>query len=102
MTVFAKKTMQRSSWGKLQGQMGLLQMMLGAPHDLMMMSKTSEDNKTGTIYIGLPDPKLLSHFEGFEVIKQSELPEQMTTLVCREDGFTQRFPDIAKKRRPKT
>jgi len=101
MPVFAKKTMPLASWGKLQDQIALLQMTMGVPHDLMMMSTTSEGHKTDTIYIGLPDEQLLSHFDGFERIKQSDLPDSMTTLVCREDGFADRFPDIAKKRRPK-
>ena len=99
MAVFAKKTMPLRSWGKLQDQMGLLQVTMGAPHDLMMLSTTSEDNKTDTIYIALPDATLLSYFEGFEQIRQSDLPNDMTTLVYRADGFAERFPDIERKRR---
>jgi len=79
--------------------MGLLQVTMGAPYDLMMLSTTSEDYKTDTIYIGLPDVTLLAYFDGFEQIRQAELPDNMTTLVCRVDGFAQRFPDIEKKRR---
>jgi len=101
MTVFAKKTMPLRSWGALQDQMGLLQVTMGAPHDLMMLSTTSTDHKTDTIYIGLPDPALLPHFEGFEEIRQSELPDNMTTLVCRMDGFAEKFPDIERKRHGK-
>lgn len=70
---------------------------MGWPLDVMMMSKTSADNKTETIYIGLPEAALLSHFDGFELIKQTDLPDRMTVLVMRRDGFTKRFPNIAAK-----
>jgi hypothetical protein len=51
------------------------------------------------IYIGLPDASLLSAFPGFEKVERQSLPDFLVTLVVREDGFEERFPDISKKRR---
>ncbi len=97
MNTFAKKTVPFGYAEKLQAQFVLLQRSMGWPLDLMMMSTTAADNKTETIYIGLPEAALLSHFDGFEPIKQADLPERMTVLVMRRDGFGKRFPDIAAK-----
>ena len=100
MTVFAKKLMSVGDWGKVQDRVGNLQMALGAPHDLMMFSAKSEDPMKQMIYIGVPNAELLANFdEGFQQIHQAELPDFLTTLVVHEDGFAERFPDIAKKRR---
>jgi hypothetical protein len=98
MTTFAKKTVPRGYAEKLQPQFVLLQQSMKWPHDLMLMVKASSDNnKTETIYVGLPEAMLLSHFDGFEPIKQAALPDGMTALVIRHDGLTKRFPDIAAK-----
>jgi hypothetical protein len=42
--------------------------------------------------------ELLSAFAGFEKVERQSLPDFLTTLVVREDGFEERFPDISKKR----
>jgi len=97
MTTFVKKTVPLGSAEKLQEQFVLLQRTMKWPHDLMMMVKKSTDDKTETIYIGLPNATLLSHFDGFEPIKQTDLPDGMTVLVMRHDGFAKQFPDIAPK-----
>lgn len=99
MTVFAKKRMSVSEWGKVQDQIGALQMSMGGPHDLMMFSADSPDRLMQDIYIGLPDERFFAGFPGFEKIERDDLPDYLTTLVVREDGFQERFPDIAKKRR---
>jgi hypothetical protein len=101
MTIFAKKTVPLGRYDKLQDQIAELQMAMGAPHDLMMMSTTSVDNNTDTIYIGLPDAALLSHFDGFEQVRRSDLPDSLTAVVLRHDGFVERFPDISRKLRAK-
>ena len=97
MTTFAKKTVPLGSVDKLQEQFVLLQRTMKWPHDLMLMVKKSADNKAETIYIGLPTAALLSHFDGFEPIKQADLPDGMTVLVMRHDGLAKQFPDIAAK-----
>jgi hypothetical protein len=102
MTIFAKKTMNVTEWAKVQEQIGALQMALGGPHDLMMLSTDSENGiLQQDIYIGLPDALLLKAFPGFEEINREALPDYMATLVAREDGFEERFPDIYGKRRSK-
>lgn len=100
MTIFARKRgMNVTEWAPIQRQIGALQMALGAPHDLMMFSANTDDVTSQDIYIGLPDAKMLAVFPGFERVEQSDLPDFLATLVVREDGFEQRFPDIRKKRR---
>jgi hypothetical protein len=99
MTVFAKKNMAVVDWARVQDQMGSLQMALGAPVDLMMLSADSGERGIETIYLGLPDAKMLDQFLAFEVIDRATIPDYLSTLICREDGFAERFPDIAAKRR---
>ena len=99
MTIFAKKTMNVREWARVQDQIGELQMILGAPYDLMMLSADTRDPTLQDIYIGLPDVRLLAAFSGFRQVDRSVLPDFLSTLVVREDGFEQSFPDIFRKRR---
>lgn len=101
MTTFARKRMNVAEWSKVQDQIGKLQMALGGPHNLMMFSAETGDVSQQDIYIGLPDAKMLSAFPGFEPVEPASLPDFLATLVVREDGFRERFPDIAAKRRTK-
>jgi hypothetical protein len=99
MTVFAKATMDVAVWGKVQDLVGEFQMKLGGPHDLMMFSVDSVERLKQDIFIGLPDSVPLSLFPEFTRIDRADLPDYLATLVAREDGFAERFPDIAAKRR---
>ena len=99
MTIFAKKTMSVTEWAKVQDLIGALQISMGAPHDLMMFSAKGSVLGEDDIYIGLPDASLLSAFPSFEKVERQSLPDFLVTLVVREDGFEERFPDISKKRR---
>jgi len=101
MTVFAKKLMSVADRVKAQNRLENLQTALLTPHDLMLFSAKSEDPMKQMIYIGVPNAELLANFEGFQQIPQAELPDFLNTLVVYEDGFAERFPDIAKKRRAK-
>jgi hypothetical protein len=98
MTKFAKKKMLFREWHRLQEEIAHLQFKLGAPHDLMMFLAEDLEDAAQFVYLGLPDEVPLTFFPGFEVIDQSALPGFLTTLVCREDGFKERYPDIASKR----
>ena len=99
MTVFAKQVMSVDDWAKMQDRIGDLQMALRAPHDLMMFSAEADDPLKETIYIGVPNAELLANFQGFQQVNRADLPDFLTTLVVREDGFAEQFPDIQKKRR---
>lgn len=101
MTVFATRKMNVTEWALVQDRIGELQLSMAAPHDLMMLSSDSADISQQQIYIGLPNRGLLAHFSGFKEIPRDELPDYMDALVVREDGFKERFPDIAAKRRSK-
>jgi hypothetical protein len=101
MTVFAKKTMNVAEWAKVQVQIGKLQFTLeGPPHDLMMFEADAKHADRGQdIYIGLPSAALLAAFPGFVEVDRASLPDFLRTLVVREDGFEEHFPDIQEKRR---
>lgn len=100
MTAFAKKTMKATEWAKVQDQVAALQVALpGPPHDLMMLSAASANPGFRDIYIGLPAETLLVHFPGFTRVDRSDLPDFLVSLVCREDGFREMFPDIWAKQR---
>jgi hypothetical protein len=47
----------------------------------------------------VPNAELLANFQGFQQVNRADLPDFLTTLVVREDGFAEQFPDIEKKRR---
>ena len=99
LTVFAKKLMSVDDWAKVQDRIEDLPMALRAPHDLMMFSAEADDPLKETIYIGVPNAELLANFQGFQQVNRADLPDFLTTLVVREDGFAEQFPDIEKKRR---
>jgi hypothetical protein len=100
MTVFATKRMNITDWAKVQEKIATLQIALGSPHDLMMLSRDVNDNVLQQdIFIGLPHPDLMTHFPGFKEVSRSDLPDYMTMLVVREDGLEALFPDIFRKRR---
>lgn len=101
MTVFAKKTMNVTQWAGVQDAIAALQMTLGAPHDLMMLSADTDDVLQQDIILVLPNKTLLSAFPGFEEIQREAIPDYLSTLVIREDGMNERFPDIQRKRRRK-
>jgi hypothetical protein len=87
-----------ADWAKIQDQMAQMMISMGAPHDLMMFSIDTDDVGKQDIYIGLPSKPMLSAFPGFSQVMRENLPEFMSTLVVREDGFKEAFPDIAAKR----
>jgi hypothetical protein len=78
--------------------LGDLQLKLGAPHELMMLSSHPLSHQDFEVFIGVPQRELLAPFEGFTEIQENELPEKLIALVIREDGFDERFPAIAAKR----
>jgi hypothetical protein len=83
---------------QLQNRIDKLRLELGNPHDLMMFSSKARDAMLRNIYIGLPDDGLLDRFPGFKKIDRERLPDFLATLVVREDGFEENFPDIARRR----
>lgn len=99
MTTFAKRTMHRSEWVAVKDRIGALQIALRSPHDLMMFKAKGVPPTDDDIYIGLPDGVLLSTFYGFIKVSRESLPDYLAAVVVWEDGFKERFPDIAKKRR---
>jgi hypothetical protein len=98
MTIFAKRDLNVTQWAAIQDQIAALQLALRAPHDLMMLS-ADKTPTLQTIILGLPSDTLLAAFPGFEAIKREAIPDYLAALVVREDGFAERFPDIAAKRR---
>lgn len=100
MAIFAKRTMTVTEWAPVQKRLGDLLIQTGS-HDIMMFSTDSDDLGKQTIYIGLLEGATLDMFPGFEEIERWQLPDYMATLIAREDGFKERFPDIAAKRRTK-
>jgi hypothetical protein len=82
--------------------LGDLQLKLGAPHELMMLSSHPLSHQDFEVFIGVPQRELLAPFEGFTEIQENELPDKLIALVIREDEFDERFPAIAEKRRAAT
>jgi hypothetical protein len=78
---------------------GDLQLKLGAPHELMMLSSHPPTHQDYEVFIGVPQRELLALFEGFTEIQENELPDKLIPLVRREDEFEERFPAIAAKLR---
>jgi hypothetical protein len=87
MTIFAKATMALAEWAKVQREIGTLQKLTDGSHDVMMFCRDSGTRGLEDIYIGLPSKQLLTSFPGFVEIAREELPENLSTLIIREDGF---------------
>jgi hypothetical protein len=98
MTVFAKRTIDVFERVELQNQIAALALSEGGPHDVMMLLARGR-GMTDDVYIGLPNAKLLSAFVGFIEVARDSLPDYLSTIYAREDGFEEQFPDIYKKRR---
>jgi hypothetical protein len=60
---------------------------------LLMVATPAEANDyTGaTIYIRLPEPHLLTEYEGFEEIAESALPEEAVLIYGDHEEFSVRF-----------
>ena|ERR1700730_6443130 len=98
MTIWATRRIRIGGAGVLHHTVHELAIVLGRSHEVMLFSRTADDRKGEDVYLGLPDRSLLSRFPGFTEIERESLPQAMRTLVVREDGFAERFPDVAAKR----
>jgi hypothetical protein len=67
--------------------LGDLQLKLGAPHELMMLSSHPLSHQDFEVFIGVPQRELLAPFEGFTEIEENELPDKLIALIIREDEF---------------
>jgi hypothetical protein len=61
--------------------------------DLLMVATPDEANDytRATIYIRLPEPHLLTEYEGFEEIAVSDLPEEAVLIYGNHEEFSARF-----------
>jgi hypothetical protein len=57
--------------------LGDLQLQLGAPHELMMLSSHPLSHQDFEVFIGVPQRELLAPFEGFTEIQENELPDKL-------------------------
>jgi hypothetical protein len=96
MTIFARKSVSPTEFDTIQNVIGHLQMRLGA-YDVMMLSTMPTKSSKCEVYIGLPDARLLAPFPGFRPVDRASIPSGLISLVARDDGFAQSFPDIARK-----
>ncbi len=99
MIVFASKRFPaRGQYGADQDRLEKLMMATRAPHDLMMLAHAPDDDDFEDIYIGVPDIGMLRGFQGYAEVSRESLPKGLAALIVREDGFADRYPDIAAKR----
>lgn len=96
MTIWAKRICTREEWGQLQDHIADMQMGFGGPRDLVMLVK-AQPGGHDDVFLGLPGSNQLSSFPGFDEMNREDIPTGVTILVCRADGFSDRFPDIAEK-----
>ena len=97
MSVWARKICTLIEWGAVQERLADLQAATDTPRDLMMMVKSTLALGHYEIFLGLPAATWLEHFPGFERIGRDDIPGGLSLIICRQDGFTKRFPDIANK-----
>jgi hypothetical protein len=91
--IWAKRRFAADSYGKYHDRLGDLQMAMPNRHrEFMMMARKSDTVGEQDIYIAVPSKELLSSFDGFEIISESELPKEVDTLLLAEHGeFEKRF-----------
>lgn len=61
---------------------------LHGPREMMMISTGLADT---TVYLNLPDPKLVAMYPGFTEIEPANLPTEATLLIGHQDAFQERF-----------
>jgi hypothetical protein len=97
MIYWARRSFDDGDYTRAQELMGDLQIRLGAPHELMMFERHVPGSRSAEVFIGVPQREMLRIFDGFTEIAESELPDGLIGLVTRDDGFQERFPQIAAK-----
>ncbi|WP_157100261.1 hypothetical protein [Rhodoplanes sp. Z2-YC6860] len=100
MVAFARRRgVSVTEWAPIKVRAARLMQSLGTPHDVMMFIAPAEQSLLNDVYLCLPDKGMLqTQFPGFVLVDRSELPDNLSTLIAREDGFEKLYPDIYSKR----
>lgn len=88
--MWASRQFGIDDWFAVQDRFEALFLAAGGPREMMLISTKSKGLKT-RLLMGLPDPRLLSNFEGFEPVAEADLPKQATFLVGYDEAFNERF-----------
>jgi hypothetical protein len=96
MSIWLKRRCTTSEWSPVQRVVGELQISLGGPPDVMMISsdqRWSDEKREfeDDIYIQVPTRELTDLFPGFVAVSADDLPKVATGLVTRVDAFERLF-----------
>jgi hypothetical protein len=87
--VWARRTFGATDWVAVQDHFETLFIAMGGPRRMMMVSSSYPGDQATDIYIQIPDWNLLSSFEGFEVVRESDLPPNPIPLIGNPDELGQ-------------
>jgi len=90
--IWAKREFQFAEYGPYQDRFEKLHFKLGGPGEMMMVM-AEKNARLSDVIISLPDAALLSMFDGFEIIDESELPKGVSILCVNHatGDFEKRF-----------
>lgn len=99
MLYWGKRTYgPNEDYAQAKEMMAQLKTMLGNPHELMMLARFVPETGATHVFVGLPKQTMLAGFGGFAAMRsETELPDGLTVVARREDGFERNFPRIAAK-----
>ena len=62
-----------------------------------MLVKTGDVLAHHQVFLGLPNVTWLKYFPGFEETRLEVIPDGVSLIICRGEGFQNRYPEIATK-----
>jgi hypothetical protein len=97
MAVWLKNGLTIAEWGAVQFRLIVLQH--ETRKQMAMLVHANASGKTDDVFVALPDDELTAKFPDFTAIAQADIPNGVTLLVGADNGFAEKFPDVALKLR---
>jgi hypothetical protein len=88
---WASRTFAADTWFEAQDRFEEQWAEAGEPADMMLVYAETPDFQT-RVLIGLPDPKLLAAYPGFQPLEERVLPKRPKLLMGDAEEFRKQFP----------
>lgn len=97
--IWARKMIDLAEWQAIQDQFEELFVKVGCPGQMMLVATSDPDTGQTDLIMSLANSGLLSLFQGFERISESDLPAETSLLVGHNNQFEKRFKYPARNSR---
>ncbi len=94
MSIWIKKTFPydpSEGWAYVQDQFENIIVASGAPSEMLLVAKSSEDHTTTTLVALVPNEMIADAFAGFERISLDQRPDCPSLLVGNQTEFEKYF-----------